>query len=200
MIARYAISISFAALITFGLFFGMQWLISSGDIELEDTGDRIRVEMAQVRDVQDVRQVERKPETPAEVEAAPEVSIDMSSAVDNVAGGVDISTAAVAVAPVVTGSGGFSATDGEFLPIVRVNPQYPARAQENGIEGFVVVSFTVSPEGTTTDVVVVESSHKMFERAAVKAAGKYKYKPRVVDGDPVEVLGVRVRIEFTLGD
>ena len=46
MIARYAISFSFAALITFGLFFGMQWLIASGDIELEDTSDRIRVEMA----------------------------------------------------------------------------------------------------------------------------------------------------------
>jgi len=201
MIARYAISISFAALITFGLFFGMQWLVASGDIELEDTGDRIRVEMAQVRDIQDVREVERKPETPAEVEAAPEVSIDMSAAVDNVSGaGVEISANAMEVAPIATGTGGFSATDGEFLPIVRVNPQYPSRASENGIEGFVTVSFTVSPEGTTTDVIVVESSHKMFERSAVKAAGKYKYKPRVVDGEPVQVLGVRVRIEFQLGD
>ena len=49
MVARYVISFSFAALITFGLFFGMQWLISTGDIELEDAGKRIRVEMGQVR-------------------------------------------------------------------------------------------------------------------------------------------------------
>lgn len=200
MIARYATSFAFAALITFGLFFGMQWLISSGDIELADTSGRIRVEMAQVRDIEDVRQVERKPETPAEVEAAPDVSIDMSAAVDNVAGGVEIGASAMEVAPIATGGGGFSATDGEFLPIVRVNPQYPARAAENGIEGNVLVEFTVTAEGTTADVVVRESTHKMFERAAVKAAQKYKYKPRVVDGEPIPVTGVLVRIEFQLAD
>lgn len=201
MIARYAISISFAALITFGLFFGMQWLIATGDIELEDTGDRIRVEMAQVRDIQEVRQIERKPEVPAEAEAAPEISLDMSSSVDNVSGiGIEISANAMVAAPLATGTGGFSATDGEFLPIVRVNPSYPSRAQENGVEGNVLVEFTVTAEGTTADVIVIESSHRMFERNAVRAAQKYKYKPRVVDGEPVTVLGVRVRIVFELAD
>ncbi len=201
MIARYAISFSFAALITFGLFFGMQWLIAAGDIELEDPGERIRVEMAQVRDVQEVRQVERKPEAPTEVEAAPEMNIDMSSAVDNVGGGgIELGSTAMEVAPIVTGGTGFSASDGEYLPIVRVPPAYPARAAENGVEGWVLLEFTVTAEGTTENVFVVESSHKMFERAAVKAGQKYKYKPRVVDGEPVPVTGVRVRIEFELSD
>lgn len=201
MIARYAISFSFAAIITFGLFFGMQWLITTGDIQLEDAGERIRVEMAQVRDVQEVRQVERKPEAPAEVEAAPEMNIDMSTAVDNVGGGgVEIGAQAMEVAPISSGTGGFAATDGEYLPIVRVNPQYPTRAQENGVEGYVLVEFTVTSEGTTANVIVIESSHKMFERNAVKAAEKYKYKPRVVDGEPIPVTGVRVRIEFKLAD
>ena len=139
MIARYAIAFSFAALITFGLFFGMQWLISSGDIELADASGRIRVEMAQVRDIQEVRQVERKPDVPAEVEAAPDMSIDLSSSVDNVGGGVELGSATMEVAPIASGGSGFSATDGEYLPIVRVNPQYPSRAAENGIEGFVLV-------------------------------------------------------------
>lgn len=199
MIARYATSFAFAALITFGLFFGMQWLIAMNKVEVQDDDERIRVEMAQVRDVQEVREVERKPEAPQEVESAPEVNIDMSTAVDNVSGGgLDISANAMETAPIDTGIGGFSATDGEYLPIVRVNPQYPSRAAENGIEGFVLVSFTVTPEGTTDAVTVVESSHRMFERAAIKAAQKYKYKPRVVDGEPVPVVGVRVRIEFRL--
>lgn len=200
MIARYAISFSFAGLITFGLFFGMQWLIATGDIQLEDPGERIRVEMAQVRDIQEVRQVERKPDLPQEVEAAPDMNIDMSSSVDNVGGGVEIGATAMEVAPIATGGGGFSATDGEYLPIVRVPPQYPARAAENGVEGYVIVVFTVTAEGTTKDVVATESSHKMFERAAVKAAQKYKYKPRVIDGEPIESPGVRVRIEFQLTD
>ena len=198
MIARYAISFSFAALITFGLFFGMQWLIATGDIELEGPGKRIRVEMGQVRAIEDVRQIERKPDIPEAVEAAPDMSIDMSASVDNVGGGVEIGTTAMEVAPISSGGGGFSATDGEYLPIVRVNPQYPARAAENGVEGYVLVMFTVTSEGTTDAVTVVESSHKMFERSAVKAAQKYRYKPRVVDGEPIAVTGVRVRIEFTL--
>ncbi len=198
MIARYAISFGFAALITFGLFFGMQWLIATGEFELDDSGDRIRVEMAQVREIQETREVERKPEAPTEVEAAPDVSIDMSTSVDNVSGGVEIGTTAMEAAPIATGTAGFSATDGEYLPIVRVPPQYPARAAENGIEGWVLLEFTVTAEGTTENVFVVESSHKMFERSAVKAGEKYKYKPRVVDGEPIPVTGVRVRIEFTL--
>ncbi|MCC3862283.1 energy transducer TonB [Pseudemcibacter aquimaris] len=199
MIARYAISFTFAALITFGLFFGMQWLIAMNKVEIGEEEERIRVEMAQVREVQEVREVERKPEAPTEVEAAPEISIDMSSSVDNVSGvGVEISANAMEAAPISTGTGGFSASDGEFLPIVRVNPAYPSRAAENGVEGYVLVEFTVQPDGSTADVIVIESSHKMFERNAVRAAQKYKYKPRVVDGEPVPVTGIRVRIEFKL--
>lgn len=200
MIARYAISFAFASLITFGLFFGMQWLIAMNKVELVEDDQRIRVEMAQVRDVQEVREVERKPEAPAEVEAAPDMTIDMSMNVDNVSGGIEIGDTVMEAAPIATGSGGFSATDGEYLPIVRVNPQYPSRAAENGVEGYVLVEFTVTAEGTTSNVIVLESSHKMFERNAVKAAQKYKYKPRVVDGEPIPVTGVKVRIEFQLAD
>ena len=200
MIARYAISFAFASLITFGLFFGMQWLIAMNKVELVEDDQRIRVEMAQVRDVQEVREVERKPEAPAEVEAAPEMNIDMSMNVDNVSGGIEIGDTVMEAAPISTGTGGFSATDGEYLPIVRVNPQYPSRAAENGVEGYVLVEFTVTAEGTTANVIVLESSHKMFERNAVKAAQKYKYKPRVVDGEPIPVTGVKVRIEFQLAD
>jgi len=100
------ISFSFAALITFGLFFGMQWLISSGDIELEDAGKRIRVEMGQVRAVEEVRQIERKPDIPEEVEAASDMNIDVSASVDNVGGGVEIGSAAMEVTAICSGVGG----------------------------------------------------------------------------------------------
>ncbi|HPF45681.1 MAG TPA: energy transducer TonB, partial [Emcibacteraceae bacterium] len=75
---------------------------------------------------------------------------------------------------------------------------YPPRAAENGIEGYCTVEFTVTAQGTTSNVIAIESSHAMFERPAIKAAEKYKYKPRVVDGEPIPVTGVRVRIEFQL--
>ncbi|MBT6033020.1 MAG: energy transducer TonB, partial [Kordiimonadaceae bacterium] len=86
----------------------------------------------------------------------------------------------------------------EYLPTVRANPYYPARAAENGIEGFVIVKFTVDTNGDTKDVISILSSDEMFERNSIKAASKYKYKPRMVDGEAVEVTDVIVRIEFKL--
>ncbi len=198
MITRYAISFTFAALITFGLFFGMQLLITTNEIKLDDSGPNVHVELGQVRDAQEVRQIENKPEVPQAAEAAP-TTIDMSTAVENVTGGVEIAATAMVISTVSTGgTGGFSAADGEYLPIVRVAPQYPQRAAENGIEGYVIVEFTVTAEGTTDNVIAAESSHKMFERNAVKAAQKFKFKPRVADGNPISVDGVQNRIIFEL--
>jgi protein TonB len=46
--------------------------------------------------------------------------------------------------------------------------------------------------------VVIESTSSLFDRAALESALKYKYKPRVIDGEPVEVPGVRTIIRFEL--
>ena len=96
------------------------------------------------------------------------------------------------------GGFGLAPTDGEYLPIVKVQPIYPGRALSRGLEGYVIVEFTVTKAGTTRDVRVVESSSKMFERNAVQAATKFKYKPRVIDGQPIEVPGVRNKITFII--
>jgi TonB family protein len=92
---------------------------------------------------------------------------------------------------------GFRVSDGEYLPIVKVAPVYPSAARARGLEGYVVVSYTVTANGSTADVSVVESSNDIFESAAVESALKYKYKPRVIDGTPVPVAGVTTRIEFS---
>jgi protein TonB len=46
----------------------------------------------------------------------------------------------------------------------------------------------------------LQSTSSLFERAATRAVLKFKYKPRVVDGIPVEVVGVKTRITFELED
>ena len=89
-------------------------------------------------------------------------------------------------------------TRGEYLPIVKVAPEYPAQALARDLEGHVVVEYTVTQTGSTKDIVVIESSSALFDRAAIDSVLKYKYKPRVIDGVPVEVAGVRTRIEFSL--
>lgn len=88
--------------------------------------------------------------------------------------------------------------DGEYVPIVKVAPVYPEIAVSRGIEGYVVVEFTVTPTGSVRDVIVVESSSELFNEAAIEATSQFKYKPRIVSGRPVEVSGVRNRITFVL--
>jgi protein TonB len=92
----------------------------------------------------------------------------------------------------------FGAADGEYLPIVKVAPVYPTRALARRMEGYVLVEFSVSPSGSVKDVVVVESTAEIFERPAIDAVMKFRYKPRIVDGQAVEVHGVQNKIMFDL--
>ena len=99
----------------------------------------------------------------------------------------------------VKSSFGLSSTDGEYLPIVKVAPMYPARAQSQGIEGWVLLSFTVTEAGGVADPKVIESQPSgVFDEAAKKAVLKFKYKPRVESGKPIAVPNVQHLIRFEL--
>lgn len=89
--------------------------------------------------------------------------------------------------------------DGERLPLVRVQAQYPRPALERGIEGSVVVEFTVREDGTVADARVLEADPKgVFDRSALAAIAKFKYKPTVVDGIARASTGIRYRFVFEL--
>ena len=94
--------------------------------------------------------------------------------------------------------GGLSASDGEYLPIVKVAPRYPRAALSRGLEGEVVLEYTVTRSGTVRDPVVIESTNSVFNSSAIDSASRYKYKPRVENGEPIEVPGVRTRVVFRL--
>jgi len=94
-------------------------------------------------------------------------------------------------------SGGGSDTDA--VPLVRVNPMYPPRAAARGIKGWVLVEFTVTREGTTENIAVVDADPKgVFERAATNAVEKYRYKPKIENGAAVDRPGVRLVISFEM--
>ena len=103
----------------------------------------------------------------------------------------------------LSGTSGFSQQDSEYLPIFKAQPIYPRRAQPGfdggGIEGHVLLEFVVTATGAVRDPVVIEAEPPgVFDRAAIDAALQFKYKPKVVNGEPVEVGGVRNRINFEL--
>lgn len=199
MIARYAISIALGAGVTFGLLFVMQLLIATGRGALTEATsfrvtDFVRVERSEV-----IESKRDQPEKPPEPEQPPEMPAPNQA--DNFDNSMSVSMAAPAMdANLSIGGVGFGISDGEYLPIVKVAPVYPNRALTRGLEGYVIVEFTVTPQGTTRDAVVIESTSSLFERAAVDAALKFKYKPRVIDGQAVEVPGVRNKISFEIQD
>lgn len=200
--ARVAVAAILAATVTFLLLFTMQYLIKIADKGLKEGGTRHMVDFVRVKKEEVIERKKRKPKKPPEPEDPPPEppSPDMDDINPNA------NTIAISAVPVQTnillsaGGFGLAPSDGEYLPIVKVRPIYPRRALSRGLEGYVIVEFTVTKAGTTRDVRVVESSSSMFERNAVLAAGKFKYKPRVVDGQPIEVAGVRNKITFLIED
>ena len=195
--APYAISIGLGASVTFALLFLMQLLIATGRGAITEAKAFRIVDFVRVERQSIVETKKEKPEKPPEPEQAPDMpspdtldSFDSSMAVSMSSPMIDAS--------LNIGGVGFGVSDGEYLPIVKVAPIYPARAASRGLEGYVILEFTVTRAGTVRDVFVVESTSSIFERAATTAAYKFKYKPRVIDGEPVEVPGVRNKITFVL--
>jgi protein TonB len=89
--------------------------------------------------------------------------------------------------------------DRDAVPLVRINPEYPMRARQRGIEGWVTIQFTISKTGTVTNPVVVASQpRKIFNRAALQAIGRWKYNPKIKDGVAVERPGQKVTLEFAM--
>lgn len=87
----------------------------------------------------------------------------------------------------------------EYLPTVKVAPQYPREAALACIEGWVLLEFTVTNRGAVRDPIVIESSHAdVFDRAAMEAVRKFRYIPKTYNGSAVEVRGVRHLIPFRL--
>ena len=197
MIARFVTAIAVGAAVTFGLLFVMQLLIATGRDAVTEAqnfrlGDFVRVERNEI-----IETKKEKPEKPPEPEVPPDMpEPESSNQFDNT---MIVSVTAPSTQVNLNVSGvGFGVSDGEYLPIVKVAPVYPSRALSRGLEGFVIVEFTVTQTGSVKDVFVVESTSSLFERAAVEAASKFKYKPRVIDGVPVEVPGVRNKITFEI--
>jgi protein TonB len=90
--------------------------------------------------------------------------------------------------------------DGRAMPLVTVAPDYPPAMARRGIEGHVIVQFDVSATGQVENVRIIESSHRGFEQAAVQAALRFRYRPSVVNGEPVVTRGLSTRIVFRLRD
>ncbi len=200
MIMRYIFGVALGAVATFALFLLMQALIKSDKSPFEDAVQGKIVDFVRLEQENQIETKTRKPKPPPPPDEPPPDMPEPTADATDVSIGVDIGAVDTRIDMNVGGVGGFS-SDGEYLPIVKVAPVYPRRAQTRGIEGHVLLEFTVTKTGAVRDPVVIESEPPgIFDRAAVQAAEKFKYKPKVVNGEPIDVAGVRNLITFELAD
>jgi protein TonB len=182
--------------VAIGLFYVMQSLVSR-EFEQQETDARKIADIVVPDKVIETNVKEVKPEKVEDPEEPPPdlepIQFDTK---------IDMNTGNIAPQAKITlnlNATGMSSGDGEYLPIVKVAPIYPRRAQTRGISGYCIVEYTVTTTGAIRDPQAIDCQPQgLFESASVKAAEKFKYKPRVVDGNAIEVAGVQNKFTFEL--
>ena len=200
MVLRYPVAAFLAAAITFTLLYAMQSLVAGGRASIEESPPRWELDFVRLKRSEDLNRRQREKPTKLDRPQPPPPS---ASSVENQGPAeieVDISIQAAAL-DIGLGDGPYlgGGADGDVVPMVRVNPQYPQRASARGIEGWVHLRFTVTKVGTTNDIQVVGADPRgYFETAAKSAVKRYKYKPKVENGEAVVRPGVEVVLSFEL--
>jgi periplasmic protein TonB len=202
MMASLRFPATFAAgcLLT-SLVFLLLWVfIHTGESAALDTKEATRIDFTRLRrdtETASKRQTKAKRERPDLAPVQPKMNFANASASTAAVSMIQPDVNARAAMTKMTVNVGGS--DRDTMPLVRINPDYPPRAQSRGIEGWVLIEFTITAAGTVRDARVVDASPKgYFEDAALKAIARWRYNPKVQEGVAVERVGVRVRLSFNM--
>lgn len=195
------LSLALAVCMTIGLFYFMYSLISSGE-QLEQRMSVVRIVDATMPEIEiEVIEEIDKPELIEEVvDPQPQLehkslSVDSGPALNieraqiDLGNDLDLSMASVA------------ASDGDYLPLVAIAPNYPSRARDRGIEGWCLVSFTVDARGNVVEdtITVVDSEPAViFDVPSMRAAARFRFQPRTKDGAGVEVSDVQYLFNYSM--
>jgi protein TonB len=196
-----------AAGVTFGLFLFMYKLISMGSDQRTELEAISGIHFGPVEIPDEIVEKSRRkpPKPPPPKEPPPPPRMQVSKAEQTVKQMPDMDIPELDV-PLSGGAGMFignfeqvdRTAEGDIIPIVRINPIYPREAAMNGIEGWVKLEFTITETGTVKSPKVIDSQPpRIFNREAMRAILKWKFKPRVVDGVAVERRATQT-IDFTL--
>lgn len=195
---RYALALTVGGVAAFSLLWVMQLLIATGEAAITEQRETHFLDFVRVKPDPPPLPEDHRPEKPEDPPPPPPRTIQ-----DPLDPGTEVTPVIKPPPPPADGGGiagipGDQTLEGEFLPLVRVAPDYPLTALRKGLEGYCDVECTVTPKGTTTDVHAIYCTSTLFERASIRAVQQFKYKPRVVGGVPLAVSGVRHRIRFEI--
>ena len=196
---RFGVALITALLITMVLLFLMQVLIATGKSAVVENrvGDLLEfVRVPRVEEPPVPEETIKRPDKPEDQPRTPQPEQQLLESTGDPFYLPPMDHGGQAPRDLALGPG----IGGDLLPILKVAPIYPERLAARGIEGHVILEYTVTGLGTVINVTVVESTHSGFENAAINSALKYKYKPKYINGEPVAVHGVQTLIRFQLED
>ncbi len=196
MIIRIPIALILGGLFSLVMFWVM-WKLISGPIDTTEMREATRIEFTRMRkdtEVASKREQKVERERPPPAPEVPRMAFSAGSVESNVATLSPTVDAGSAMSKMSLSAG----SDRDTIPLVRVPPDYPQRAISRGLEGWVQVQFTITGTGAVKDAVVVKSSSKIFEEAALKSILRWRYNPKIEGGVAVDRVGVQTIIRFTL--
>lgn len=203
---RIAIALLCASIFTLGVFWVMHSMVSVPDGAQHNGApsayvDFVRLKSDSKTETKDRRRPEPpKPQKPAMPQTSQSASTDTSvpnipMALSDIAPDVSGVSAQSFLGDAVVGMG-FGDTD--VIPLVRMAASYPQRALSQKLEGFVTARLVITPEGTVESVTVIEANPRgVFEREAIRALYRYKFKPKMENGRAVSQVATQT-IEFKL--
>lgn len=86
----------------------------------------------------------------------------------------------------------------QYLPIAKEAPAYPQRALDRNIEGECTVSYTVTPNGRVENPQVLDDCHPLFRSPSLAAAKRFRYQPKVINGQAVAVRDVKNTFSYRI--
>ena len=204
--SRFLASLLLGVAVTLVLFFIMQALIDSGDQAYRSDSDGQIMEFVRIKDDESLslkdRRKPKKPEPPKEPPPPPKMIVEKQVKPTMNKVKIDIPNIDL---PTIAGGGPFLGNwagnplaEGDVLPIVRIDPQWPREALVEGIEGYVIVEVIIAADGSVASAVVIESvPRRIFDRNVIRAVLKWKFKPRIINGVAVERRAIQ-RLDFSL--
>lgn len=198
--SRMLSSALLAIVTTIVLFLTMKVLVTGRDYEIEQEAASIGIDFVRVKRDEDVNTKDRAMKRPSqqkpdEPPPPPKLEPTQRPNADKASMNLDLGQFGL------TGMNLNAPVDGDALAIVRVLPRYPSRALNRGIEGWVLLEFAINELGQAVELVVVEADPKgVFDRSAMTAIKKWKYRPMMEDGKPAIRPGVRQLISFNIAE
>lgn len=202
---RLIVAMPFALVISIGLFMFMAWMVDSGHQRTPEQGESLSFNMVMVEQEEALQRRQRSvPEPPQMPESPPTPQVSQSQTQTAVVNS-PLAVADLGLNTVIDGLAinmpsfeGFGSNQ-QAIPLYRSVPRYPAKALKRKKEGFVDLIFTIDKTGRPIDIKVTNAEPKrLFDRSAKAALKKWKYQPKVLDGQAVEQVGQTVTIEFKM--